>query len=216
VDSDHRVIVAVGVSNQPPDVEHLEPMLQRIATSAGALPEVMTLDAGYWSVENAKACADKGIDAYIATGRLLHGQPSPPRRGPMPRNADAKTRMARKLRSKKGSGIKDLRPAQGNCGAGERADQGRPGPAALLAAGTGEGRWRVAPDRGHPQPAQAVQAQAITAADAVGSHRMRGYGLGGVSQGCIGRRPRAQPAVDQLSSGIRRVRRAAALSATNS
>ncbi|MCX5969888.1 MAG: hypothetical protein NTV57_20130 [Cyanobacteria bacterium] len=25
VDSDHQVIVAVGVSNQPPDVEHLEP-----------------------------------------------------------------------------------------------------------------------------------------------------------------------------------------------
>jgi hypothetical protein len=41
VDSDHQVIVAVGVSNQPPDVEHLEPMLQGIAASAGALPEVM-------------------------------------------------------------------------------------------------------------------------------------------------------------------------------
>jgi membrane protein involved in colicin uptake len=37
VDSDHQVIVAVGVSNQPPDVEHLEPMLQRIAATAGAL-----------------------------------------------------------------------------------------------------------------------------------------------------------------------------------
>jgi hypothetical protein len=35
VDSDHQVIVAVGVSNQPPDVEHLEPMLQRIGASAG-------------------------------------------------------------------------------------------------------------------------------------------------------------------------------------
>jgi len=104
-DSDHQVIVAIGVSNQPPDVEHLEPMLQRIAASAGALPHVMTMDAGYWSEDNAKTCADQGIDAYIATGRLLHGQPPPPRRGPMPRNADAKTRMARKLRSKKGSKI---------------------------------------------------------------------------------------------------------------
>jgi transposase len=35
VDSDHQVIVAVGVSNQPPDVEHLGPMLQRIRSSAG-------------------------------------------------------------------------------------------------------------------------------------------------------------------------------------
>jgi hypothetical protein len=95
VDSDHQVIVAVGVSNQAPDVEHLEPMLQRIATTAGALPDVMTADAGY--------CAEQGIDAYIATGRLPHGQPLPPKRGPMPSNADMKARMARKLRSKTGS-----------------------------------------------------------------------------------------------------------------
>ena len=111
VDSDHQVIVAVGVSNQPPDVEHLEPMLQRIATSAGALPDVMTLDAGYWSEENARVCVDQGIDAYIATGRLPHGQPPPPQRGPLPRDADAKTRMARKLRSKKGSAIYAQRKA---------------------------------------------------------------------------------------------------------
>jgi transposase len=111
VDSDHQVIVAVGVSNQPPDVEHLEPMLQRIAASAGALPEVMTLDAGYWSEDNANACADQGIDSYIATGRLPHGQPPPPMRGPLPRGADAKTRMARKLRSKKGSKIYAQRKA---------------------------------------------------------------------------------------------------------
>jgi hypothetical protein len=111
VDSDHQVIVATGVSNQPPDVEHLEPMLQRITASAGALPSVMTMDAGYWSVDNANACADQGIDAYIATGRLPHGQPPPPKRGPLPRDADAKTRMARKLRLKKGAKIYAQRKA---------------------------------------------------------------------------------------------------------
>jgi hypothetical protein len=111
VDSDYQVIVAVGVSNQPPDVEHLEPMLERIAASAGELPDVMTMDAGFWSEENAKACSDQGIDAYIATGRLPHGQPPPPKRGPIPRDADAKARMARKLRSKKGSGIYAQRKA---------------------------------------------------------------------------------------------------------
>ena len=111
VDSDHQVIMAVGVSNQPPDLEHLEPMLQRIATTAGALPEVMTLDAGYWSEDNASRCENLGIDAYIATGRLPHGQPPPPQRGPLPRDADAKIRMARKLRSKKGSAIYAQRKA---------------------------------------------------------------------------------------------------------
>jgi hypothetical protein len=71
----------------------------------------MTLEAGYWSEDNAKACADQGIDAYIATGRLLHGQPPPPKRGPIPRGARAKARMARKLRSKKGSRIYAQRKA---------------------------------------------------------------------------------------------------------
>jgi transposase len=111
VDSDHQVIVAVGVSNQPPDVEHLEPMLERILASTGELPDVMTMDAGFWSEGNAKACADQGIEAYIATGRLPHGQPPPPQRGPLPKDADARTRMARKLRSKKGSRIYAQRQA---------------------------------------------------------------------------------------------------------
>jgi transposase len=109
VDRDHQVIVAVGVSSQAPDVEHLAPMLERIAASAGELPMVMTLDAGYWSEANAKYCQQRGIDAYIATGRLPHGQPPPPKRGRLPRDADAKTRMARKLRSKAGQAIYALR-----------------------------------------------------------------------------------------------------------
>ena len=111
VDSDHQVIVALGVSNQAPDVEHLEPIVQRIAATAGALPAVMTADAGYWSEDNAELCAEQGIDAYIATGRLPHGQPPPPKRSPMPRDADAKARMARKLRSKMGLAIYAQRKA---------------------------------------------------------------------------------------------------------
>ncbi|QVL53515.1 MAG: transposase [Cyanobium sp. M30B3] len=78
VDSDHQVNVAMGASNHSPDVEHLEPMLHRIGSSAGEMPTVMTMDAGYWSEDNAELCADRRTDAYIATGRLLHGQPLPP------------------------------------------------------------------------------------------------------------------------------------------
>ena len=39
VDGDHQVIVAMGVSNQPPDVEHLEPMLERTIANTGACPK---------------------------------------------------------------------------------------------------------------------------------------------------------------------------------
>ncbi len=67
--------------------------------------------ARYWSEGNANACIDQGIDAYIATGRLPHGQPPVAQRGALPRDADAKTRMARKLRSKKGSAIYAQRKA---------------------------------------------------------------------------------------------------------
>ncbi len=73
LDSDHQVILAVGVSDQPPDVEHLETMMQHIGTNAGEVPTVMTIDAGYWREDNVKVCADQGIDAYIATCRLPHG-----------------------------------------------------------------------------------------------------------------------------------------------
>lgn len=71
----------------------------------------MTMDAGYWSEYNAKVCSDQGIDAYIATGRLRHGQPLPPKRGPLLRDADTRTRMARKLRSKQGAAIYAQRKA---------------------------------------------------------------------------------------------------------
>jgi hypothetical protein len=72
----------------------------------------MTMDAGYWSEDNTKTCSHQGIDACIATGCLPHGQPRPLTRGPLPRDADAKTRMARKLRSKQGALIYAQRKAK--------------------------------------------------------------------------------------------------------
>lgn len=111
VDSDRQRNVAMGVSNQPQHVEHMERMLQRIAAPTGALPEVMTMDAGYWSENSARVCADQRSDARIATGLMPLGQPVPPKRGTLPRDADAKTRMARKLRSKRRSAMDAQRMA---------------------------------------------------------------------------------------------------------
>jgi hypothetical protein len=102
VDGDYQIIVAIGVSNQPPDVEHHAPMLERIVANTGAVPTTVIEDAGYWSEDNVEACEAMDIDPYIATGRQKHGQPPPPSRGPIPKNLDAKGRMARKVRSKKG------------------------------------------------------------------------------------------------------------------
>jgi len=105
VDGDYQVIVAMGVSNQPPDVEHLVPMLESTIANTGACPETFIADAGYWSEDNAKACEESGVDPHIATGRQPHGKPPPPIYGPIPKDLDAKGRMARKLRKKKGKEI---------------------------------------------------------------------------------------------------------------
>ena len=87
--------MAIGVSNQAPVgaafsagiVEHLIPMLERIETSTGTLPEKFIADAGYWSEPNAKACSDRGIDAYISTGRQKHGKLGPASRVRSQRNS---------------------------------------------------------------------------------------------------------------------------------
>jgi hypothetical protein len=105
VDGDHQVIVAIGVSNQPPDVEHLEPMLERTIANTGQVPKAFIADAAYWSEDNVAQCHKRGVDPHIATGRQKHGQPPPPIRGPLPRNIDEKGKMARKLRNKKGREI---------------------------------------------------------------------------------------------------------------
>jgi transposase len=74
VDEAHQIIVAQAVTNQPPDVEHAVPMVERIVENCGHAPSVMTMDAGYFSESNVAALSCGGIDAYIATGRNKHGE----------------------------------------------------------------------------------------------------------------------------------------------
>jgi hypothetical protein len=114
VDGDHQVIVAMGVSNQPPDVEHLEPMLESTIANTGACPETfITVGAGffeavagYWIENNVHTCEKRGAaPPHISTGRQKHGQPPPPICGPIPKGLDAKGKMARKLRKKEGREI---------------------------------------------------------------------------------------------------------------
>ncbi len=69
------------------------------------MPRTFFADAGYWSEENAEACEQRGVDPHIATGRQPHGQPPPTIFGPIPKDLDAKGRMARKLRKKAGREI---------------------------------------------------------------------------------------------------------------
>ena len=69
VDDESQVIVAEALTNQAPDVEHLEPMLRRTIDHTGAVPDKLSADTGYFSKQNVDACDEQGIDPYVAVGR---------------------------------------------------------------------------------------------------------------------------------------------------
>ena len=79
VADDSQLIVAHAVTNQAPDVEHLEPMLERCALQAGDMPGELLADTGYFSKANAACCDARNVDAYIAVNRKNR---PPSRQGP--------------------------------------------------------------------------------------------------------------------------------------
>jgi hypothetical protein len=134
---EHQIIVAVGVSNQASDQHHSIPVVELIVANTGQLPEKLIADAGYCSTGNIEASERRGLDAYLSTSRQEHGNRPRPSRGPAPSDLDARSRMDRKLRSKAGQVIYDLRkiivePVFGQIKGARGLD--------LPAAGAGEGR----------------------------------------------------------------------------
>ncbi len=73
VDGKNQIIVAAAVTNQPPDQEHLVPMVERIRENLGDLPKRLSADSGYMSEDNVTYCAEHHIDAYLAVARDAHG-----------------------------------------------------------------------------------------------------------------------------------------------
>jgi hypothetical protein len=103
VDADFQIIVAQGVSNQPPDAEYFVPMMLRVAANAEAMPVVATADAGYWAPRNAAWCESHGVDAYISTQRLRRNSvPAPP---PIEPPTTPQQRMRAKVSSPEGMKI---------------------------------------------------------------------------------------------------------------
>lgn len=111
VDSEAQVIVAHAVTNQPPDTEHLAPMLERIAENCGRLPRDLSADAGYFSAENVTFAEGLGVNSHIAPGRERHGETKPPPRGRPRIDLTPRERMARKIATKRGDAIYRRRKA---------------------------------------------------------------------------------------------------------
>lgn len=108
VDEEAQVVLAADVVQAAGDVDQLFSMTERMEenlASAGIdhQPDVMLADAGYCSEDNLAKATDTETDMLIATGRLKHTErvPDAPR-GPIPRDATNRERMARRLRTKRG------------------------------------------------------------------------------------------------------------------
>jgi len=69
VDGDHQVIVAIDVSNQLSDAMYLLPMLERIQSNTGQLPDSFVADACYCKTSTLKACEARQLDGWISTNR---------------------------------------------------------------------------------------------------------------------------------------------------
>lgn len=112
VDHASLLIVATALSNHPNDRHEAAPAVDAISLKIGK-PKAAALDNGYWSSANAKTLEERGIDAYIATGREPHHcswktffakQPEPPAT-----DASPKVKMAYKLQTEIGRAIYRLR-----------------------------------------------------------------------------------------------------------
>ena len=110
VDAEHQVIVATDVGDCAADVANLIPMTDQARINTGTAPGQVLADAGYCSADNLEQAADysaeHGSEFFIATGRAKHDDPPPVApRGPIPKTATPKQRMARKLTTKHGRAV---------------------------------------------------------------------------------------------------------------
>ena len=112
VDQDSLLIVSHTLSNHPNDKGEALPTVDAIPSELGK-PTAGALDNGYFSPKTIDGFDDRGIDAYIATGREPHHQswqerfaeqPAPP-----PADASPIVKMAYKLQTDIGKAIYRLR-----------------------------------------------------------------------------------------------------------
>src|SRR5712691_2277423 len=108
VDQVSLLIVGWALSNHPNDSQEAEPTLEAIPSKLGT-PEAAAFDAGYFGPATLAACAKRGIESYIATGRDPHHpswqQRFAPLSDPPPKDASSQIKMAYKLKTALGKAI---------------------------------------------------------------------------------------------------------------
>src|SRR6266851_4799775 len=108
VDQQSLLIVGWALSNHPNDSQEAEPTLEAMPSAIGT-PEAAAFDAGYFGPATLAACAKRGIEPYIATGRDPHHpswqQRFAPLPDPPPEDASSLVKMAYKLKTTLGKAI---------------------------------------------------------------------------------------------------------------
>jgi Transposase DDE domain len=108
VDQQSLLIVGCALSNHPNDSQEAEPTLSAIPAAIGT-PEAAALDTGYFGPATLAACAKRGIEPYIATGRDPHHPSWQQRFAPLPDppldDANPQVKMAYKLKTTLGKAI---------------------------------------------------------------------------------------------------------------
>ena len=108
VDEASQVVLAAEVVQAANDIDQLFDMIDVTEQNLEDAdiddsPEMVLADAGYCSEDNLTKAADGDIDVLIATGRIkAHERVSDTPRGPIPKDATQRERMARRLRTKAG------------------------------------------------------------------------------------------------------------------
>jgi hypothetical protein len=102
VDDAHQVIVACSVTNESNDKKQLKPTVEGIEANVGEHPRELSADAGYFSEDNVQFLEKKGIDGYVATGKMKHGEVVSLVFGHPPEGMSVKEQMNWKLRTDSG------------------------------------------------------------------------------------------------------------------
>jgi transposase len=69
VDAAAQIVVAHALTPSMSDQDQLAPLIDQIKDNLGRMPDEASADAGYLSEANLAALEDRGVAAYIATGR---------------------------------------------------------------------------------------------------------------------------------------------------
>ncbi len=105
VDEENQIIVASSTTQEANDKNQLLPLVLMAKNNMKKKPAAVTADAGYFSEKNIITLDKKKINAYVATGKIKHGEKIPSTKGRPKDNATIKELMKRKLNTQLGKDI---------------------------------------------------------------------------------------------------------------